>query len=129
MSKPFEPPRAPGADEFSSRIGVRDRIRGELHVGDCVRIDGVIRGDIDQIAPHARVSVGPDAHIRGSVRIHSIWIEGQVTGEIEASGHVDIGPGAVVDANIAYGTLRIGAGAEVNGRLRCPEAELRADEP
>lgn len=118
----------PRPSEVTSTIGAQDRIRGELHVGGCVRIDGVVRGDIEHIGPRAGVILGPGGHVRGNVRLHSIWIEGQLIGTIEADGHVDIAPGAVVHADIAYGTLRIGAGAEVSGRLRCPEAELRADE-
>jgi len=129
MSRSQQPPRAPGPAEVTSTIGARDRIRGELHVGGCVRIDGVIRGDIEHIGPDARVIVGTGGYVQGDVRVHSIWIRGQVLGKIEAAGHVDIAADAVVHADITYGTLRIGAGAAVTGRLRCPEAELRADDP
>lgn len=118
----------PGGGEITSTIGASDRIRGELHVGGCVRIDGVVRGDIDCIGSRARLILGPESHVRGNVKIHSIWIEGQLIGDIEAEGHVEIAPGAMVQADIRYGTLSIGAGAQVTGRLRCPMAELRADE-
>jgi len=128
MSRSPQSPRPPGPADVTSTIGANDRIRGELHVGGCVRIDGVIRGDIEHIGPESRVIIGPGGYVRGDARLHSIWIEGQLLGTIEASGHVDIASGAVVHADITYGTLRIGAGAAVTGRLRCPEAELRADD-
>lgn len=129
MSKQPDTPRRPIAPEITSTLGVRDRVRGELHVGGCVRIDGVVRGDIEHIGPHASVILGAEAHVRGNVRLHSIWIEGQLIGDIEASGHVDIAPGAVVEADIRYGTLSIGAGAEVTGQLSCLVSALREEEP
>lgn len=128
MSKSPQTPRSPGPGEVTSTIGAQDRVRGDLHVGGCVRIDGVVRGDIDHIGPGAVAIIGPRGHVRGNVRLHSIWVEGQLVGDIQAEGHVEIAPGAVVSADIAYGTLRISAGAEVNGHLRCPQAELRTDE-
>lgn len=128
MNKPVQSPRMPSAAEVSSNIGSHDRIRGDLHVGGCVRIDGVIRGNIDHIGPYASVILGSGGHVRGNARLHSIWIEGQFVGDIQATGHVDIAPGAVVHADIRYGTLRIGAGAEVIGRVHCPETDLRADD-
>ncbi len=73
--------------------------------------------------------IGASGHVRGDIRVHSVWIEGQVIGSIEATGHVDIAPTATVAADISYGTLRIGAGAHVDGRLRCPYAEPEIDEP
>jgi len=128
MSKSPQTPRSPGPGEVTSTIGAQDRVRGDLHVGGCVRIDGVIRGNVDHLDPHATAIVGPRGHVSGSIRVRNVWIEGQVVGDVRADGHVEIAPGAVVKGDIAYGTLRLSAGAEVNGQLRCARAEMRADE-
>lgn len=128
MSNPAVIRRPPAAAEITSTIGGTDRIRGELHVGGCARVDGVIRGSVERGSDTAQLVVGPGGHVRGDIRVHDAWIEGQVVGRIEATGHVDIAATATVEADIDYGTLRISAGAEVNGALRCPATELRADE-
>lgn len=128
MSRNRQPHALPGGSEVTSTIGRKDRVRGELHVGGCVRIEGIVRGSIEPIGDDARAIIVHGAHLEGRVRLHSIWIEGEVVGDIEASGHVDIAPGAVVHADISYGSLSIGAGAEVVGRLHCPWAEWRAEQ-
>lgn len=129
MSDPYAVPRPPTSGEITSTIAVEDRVRGELHVGGCARVDGVLRGSIERSGGDwPRLVIGASGHVRGDIRVHSVWIEGQVVGSIEATGHVDIAPTARVAADISYGTLRIGAGARVDGQLRCPRAELRADE-
>lgn len=115
--------RRPAAAEITSVIGAEDRIRGELHVSGCARIDGVVRGSIERQGDQACVIVGTSGHVRGDIHVHSIWIEGQVLGTIEAAGHVEIAATASVEADIRYGTLGIAAGAQVSGRLRCPRAE------
>lgn len=115
--------RQPAATEITSTIGVEDRVRGELHVSGCARIGGVVRGSIVRHGNEACVIVGTSGHVRGDVRVHSIWIEGQVVGTIEATGHVEIAATATVEADISYGTLGIAAGAQVSGQLHCPRAE------
>lgn len=115
--------RRPTAAEITSIIGVEDRVRGELHVSGCARIDGVIRGSVERHGSRARAIVGTSGHVRGEIHVHSIWIDGQVIGTIEAEGHVEIAATATVEADISYGTLSIAAGAQVSGRLRCPRAE------
>lgn len=115
--------RRPSAAEITSIIGAEDRVRGELHVSGCARIDGVIRGNVERHGNLACAIVGASGHVRGDIHVHSIWIEGQVIGTIEATGHVEIAATATVEADISYGTLGIAAGAQVSGRLRCPRAE------
>lgn len=128
MSNPAVIRRPPAAGEITSTIGAADRIRGEFHVGGCARVDGVVRGSIERGNDGSRLVIGPGGYVRGDIRVHDVWIEGQVVGRVEATGHVDIAATATVEADIEYGTLQIGAGAEVNGTLRCPATELRTDE-
>lgn len=109
--------RRPAAAEITSVIGVEDRVRGELHVAGCARIDGVLRGSVERHGDRAWLVVGTSGHVRGDLRVHSVWIEGQVIGTIEATSHVEIAETATVDADIHYGTLTIAAGAQVSGRL------------
>lgn len=109
--------------EVTSIVGAGDRIRGELHVAGCARIDGVVRGNIERHGNDACAIVSPGGHVRGDIHVHSIRIEGQVVGRVEATGHVEIAASATVDADLQYGTLAIAAGAQVNGRLYGPWSE------
>ena len=70
----------PRPNEITTRIGAPDRVRGELHVGGCARIDGVVRGSIERASDTSRAILGPGGHIRGEIRVHSIWIDGEVVG-------------------------------------------------
>lgn len=107
----------------TSVVGAGDRIRGELHVAGCARIDGVVRGSIERHGNDACAIVSAGGHVRGDIHVHSIRIEGQVVGRVEATGHVEITASATVDADLQYGTLTIAAGAQVNGRLYGPLSE------
>lgn len=115
--------RRPATAEITSVIGAEDRVRGELHVSGCARVDGVVRGSIERHGDQACLIIGTSGHVRGDIHVHSIWIEGQVVGTIEAVGHVEIAATASIEADISYGTLSIAAGAQVSGRLRCPRTE------
>jgi len=109
--------RSAGNADITSTVAARDRIRGDCHVGGGLRIDGVMHGDIKPGGPDSAVIVGPDGYVEGNLRAARMRIDGQVKGAIAVDGHLDIGAGAVVAADIRYATLSIAAGAAVSGVL------------
>ena len=120
------------ADEFrhandsdmTSKIGQRDRTRGDFHVGGGLRVEGVVRGNILAAEDDASLIVCPRARVEGDVRIGRARIEGHVTGTVTVIGHLDILDGGVVEGDVHYGSIAIASGARVTGVLSSRRSEL-----
>lgn len=110
--------------DITSTLGERDRVRGDLHVGGGVRIEGVVRGNIVAASEESSLVVAPRARIEGDVQIGRARIEGHVTGSVNVSGHLDVLDGGVIEGDVHYGSIAIAAGARVSGVLSSRRAEL-----
>lgn len=105
--------------DVTSILGRRDRTRGDLHVSGGLRVDGVVRGNIEPGGNDAAVLVSPGGHVEGRIRAQRVRVEGHVTGAMIIEGHVDVMARAVIEGDISYGSMSIAPGAVVNGRVRC----------
>lgn len=110
--------------DITSIIGVRDRIRGDFHVGGGLRVDGVIRGNVVAASDDAVLIVSPNARIEGDIHVVRARLDGHVTGTVTVDGHLDVRAGAIIEGDVRYGSMAIHPGAAITGAL-CP---LRIDE-
>ena len=101
--------------EVTSTIGERERTRGDVHVGGCLRVDGIVRGNIESTSDQSSLILSPHARIEGDVSVHRARIEGHVTGTMTIEGHLDVLTGAVIEGDVRYRSMTIEAGATVNG--------------
>jgi len=106
-------------EDVTSILGRRDRTRGDVHVSGGLRVDGVVRGNIEPGGNDAAVLVSPGGHVEGRIRAQRVRVEGHVSGSMIIEGHVDVMPRAVIEGDISYGSMSIAAGAVVNGRVHC----------
>ena len=63
------------------------------------------------------LTVGEQGVIEGSVRLGQLVLNGTITGDVEVSQRVELGPTARVEGNLRYSVLEMAGGARVNGRL------------
>jgi len=112
-------------DDITSILGQRDRTRGDLHVTGGVRVDGVVRGNIEPVSVESAVIVSRTGSVQGNIRVQRARVAGRVKGDLVVDGHLDLLASAVVEGNVSYGSMTIEAGADVNGQLTrlVPEAE------
>lgn len=89
------------------------KVTGNLTSEGEVQIDGVIDGDVKS----ARLSVGQNGKIVGSVQAERALIRGRVEGQIRAQ-EVTLTRTAQVKGDIYHDTLSIEPGAQLDGHCR-----------
>ena len=109
--------------EGSTVIGKSVTIRGELSGNEDLYMDGDIEGTIT-LQEHA-LTVGPNARVMADIQVRDIIVYGKVTGNLHATGRVDLRHSAVVNGDIFGGRLSIEDNAMVKGRveLKAPESK------
>lgn len=87
-------------------------VKGNLHCTNDLRIDGKLEGDL---VGEAKVVLGPQGELKGSIRGQQVVIEGTVEGDIVAQESLYIKETGVVKGNITTHKLIIEDGATFNG--------------
>ncbi len=102
------------AAEGSTVIGKTITIRGELSGAEDLFMDGTIEGSIT--LPESRLTVGPNGRVKANLRARDIIIFGQVSGNVEATGSVDLRQSAALEGDITAARLAIEENATIQGR-------------
>lgn len=109
--------------EGSTVIGKSVSIKGELSGNEDLYIDGDIEGTIT--LPDHALTVGPNARVLADIRVRDVIVFGKVTGNIHATGRVDLRHSAVVNGDIFGGRLSIEENAMVKGKVELKAGEQR----
>jgi cytoskeletal protein CcmA (bactofilin family) len=108
----------------STVIGKSVVIRGELSGSEDLYIDGDVEGTIT--LPESRLTIGPNAHVRADIGVRDVIIFGHLTGNVQATGRVDLRQSALVKGDILAGRLSIEESAVLTGRV---ELKVTAETP
>jgi cytoskeletal protein CcmA (bactofilin family) len=107
-----------------SLIGEGTMIRGELHFGDGLRIDGEVIGDVYAPAGSRSILViSEKARVSGKVRAGHIIINGTVEGPVESDELLELQPKARIYGDVRYQTLEMHQGATIDGEIKPLKAE------
>ena len=101
--------------EGSTLIGKSVSIRGELSGSEDLFLDGRFEGTIN--LSESRLTVGPNAEVTADLNVRDVIIFGHLTGNIQASGRVDLRQSAFVGGDISAGRLSIEESAILKGRV------------
>ena len=111
------------ASAIPSIISTDLKITGNLESSGDIQVDGVVNGDISS----RTLTIGEEAHVKGSVLSESVRVCGRVSGEIKSTSVV-LAKTARVEGDIAHQSLAIEAGAFVEGNIRRLEPETAKNE-
>lgn len=115
--------------DITSEISAHERVRGDIYIGEGLRLAGVVRGNIEALGSDSGLIIAASGRIEGRVQVARVRIEGTVIGNLQVDGHVEITASAVIEAEIiSYGSITIAHGAHVDARLRCRHAEFNEHE-
>src|SRR5258708_37495586 len=89
--------------EGSTVIGKSVVIRGELSGSEDLYIDGDVEGTVT--LPESRLTIGPNARVRADIHVRDVIIFCHLTGNVQATGRVDLRQSALVNGDILAGTL------------------------
>jgi len=101
--------------EGSTVIGKSVIIRGEISGKEDLYLDCDTEGTIT--LPENRLTLGPDARVVANVTVRDLVVFGTLTGNVQASGRVDLRQSASVTGDIVAGRLSIEESAMLKGRV------------
>ena len=114
--KKQKPRRATG--QFDTLISSRTTIEGDVHFSGGLHVDGKIRGRvIAEEGSDAVVRVSEVGEITGDVIAPHIIINGEVSGDVRSSAHLELAEKASITGNVYYKLVEMAMGASVNGNL------------
>jgi cytoskeletal protein CcmA (bactofilin family) len=101
--------------EGSTVIGKSVVIRGGLSGNEDLFIDGDVEGTVT--LPDSSLTIGPNARVKADVSAREVIIFGHLTGNVKATGRVDLRQSALVNGDILAGRLSIEDSAVLTGRV------------
>lgn len=113
---------APAAeqDKVNTLIGVGTEIKGSVKATGGIRIDGRVDGEI---LHEGDLIIGEEGVVEANIKTRNATVAGEVRGNIEASGRVEIVSTGKVLGDIVVTTLIINEGAVFDGHCQMRQAE------
>lgn len=110
--------RDKSAAPLESLIGPSVTIRGDVEFTGGVHLEGRVLGNLRMVPDGgAALEIIEGAVVEGEVRARQASINGRVQGDVTVGGRLVLGPKAVVEGNVYYGSIEMAAGARITGKL------------
>src|ERR1700676_4768648 len=102
-------------ENIPARIGKSVVIRGEVKGSEDLFVDGRIEGTIS--LSDSRLTIGPNAVLAADLTARDVLVQGQVQGNIIASGRVELRAGCAVTGDVRALRLAIEDNAVFRGKV------------
>lgn len=103
--------------KIGTLIGRDTEIVGDVRFSGGLHIDGSVKGNVIGAGDDAVLMVSEHGRIEGEVRVPDVILNGAVSGDVHASGRIELAPQAKVNGNVYYSLIEMAMGAAVNGSL------------
>jgi cytoskeletal protein CcmA (bactofilin family) len=110
--------------EGSTVIGKSVVVRGDISGKEDLYLDCDIEGTIT--LPENQLTVGPDARIVADVTVRDLIVFGRLTGNVHATGRVDLRQSASLTGDIVAGRLSIEESAVLKGRVELKTGDAQS---
>jgi cytoskeletal protein CcmA (bactofilin family) len=114
-------------DNQPARIGKSVVIRGEVKGSEDLFVDGRIEGTIT--LTESRLTIGPNAVLAADLTAKDVLVQGQVQGNIIASGRVELRSGCQVVGDVRALRLAIEDNAIFRGKVDLTQTATGAAKP
>ena len=115
---PFTGKSSASTQNDTTLISAGTLIEGDITFTGTLEVEGRVIGEIRAGAdPHAVVRVLPGGQVLGSIWSPIVVVNGEVSGNVQSSEHVELAAAAVVHGDVQYSLIEMTRGAQVNGRL------------
>jgi len=101
--------------EGSTVIGKSVIVRGELSGNEDLFLDGDLEGTIT--LTESRLTLGPNARVKADLKVRDLIVLGHLTGNVRASGRIELRQSAMVSGDIFASRLSIEESAIIKGRV------------
>jgi cytoskeletal protein CcmA (bactofilin family) len=109
-----------------ARIGKTVVICGEVKGGEDLIVDGRVEGTVN--LSENRLTIGPSANVAADLCAKDILIMGHVTGNVVASGRVELRAGCSVEGDIRALRLAVEDNALFRGKVDLTQAAVKTAE-
>jgi cytoskeletal protein CcmA (bactofilin family) len=107
-------------NEGSTVIGKSVVVRGELSGNEDLYLDGDLEGTIT--LTESRLTLGPNARVKADLNVRDLVVFGRLTGNVRATGSIDLRQSAVVSGDLVASRLSIEESALIQGRVELTTA-------
>jgi cytoskeletal protein CcmA (bactofilin family) len=109
------------ADGTVAAIGKSVQIRGEVTGSEDLMVDGDVEGTITLL--NSRLTIGPNAHVAANVSAKDVVLLGQLSGNVSATGRVELRAGCNLVGDISAARLSIEEKAVFRGKVEPLQSE------
>ena len=109
------------AEGTAASIGKSVQIYGEVKGSEDLIVDGTIEGTIT--LNDSRLTIGPNANVQANVSARDVVLLGALTGDVIASGRVELRAGSNLKGDIRAARLSIEENAIFSGKVDLSAAE------
>lgn len=102
---------------LDSLIGQGTEVKGDVHFSGVLHVDGTVEGALIATGSEDVITISENGHIVGRIQVANVIVNGQVEGDIEASGKIEVASRARINGNIYYKNIEMETGAQINGQL------------
>jgi cytoskeletal protein CcmA (bactofilin family) len=102
-------------DTAAAVIGKSVQIRGEVKGSEDLMVDGHVEGTITLI--DSRLTIGPNARVAANVSAKDLILLGQLSGNVLATGRVELRDGCNLIGDISAARLVIQESASFRGKV------------
>jgi len=106
-----------------ARIGKTVVIRGEVKGNEDLIVDGRVEGTV--CLSESRLTIGPNANVAADLSALDVLVLGQVTGNIVASGRVELRAGCTVEGDIRALRLAVEDNAIFRGKVDLSQTAIK----
>jgi cytoskeletal protein CcmA (bactofilin family) len=104
--------------ELQTIIGPAVTVHGDVTWSGGLHVEGRVLGRLCLAPGHeGNLSVASPALIDGDVEATHANLDGRVRGDVRVSGSLALGPRAVIEGNVRYGSIEMAAGARIIGKM------------
>ena len=111
-------------DSAVAIIGKSVQIRGEVNGSEDLVVDGHVEGTITLV--ESRLTIGPNAHVAANVSAKDVILLGQLSGNVTATGKVELRDGCDLVGDISAARLSIEESAVFRGKVEPTQGEKAA---
>lgn len=104
--------KLPRMDRVDTIIGKETEFKGTVRSQGVLRVDGKVEGEISH---NGDVVVGEHGSVVANIRARHVAIAGEVRGNIEADGRLELVSSARLHGDIRVGQLVVADGAQFQG--------------
>jgi cytoskeletal protein CcmA (bactofilin family) len=104
-----------GYGKVETIIGEGTEIRGTIQSTGVVRLDGYMEGTVEH---KGDLIIGPKGRINATIKTQGLAVAGEVRGDIDVEGKLELLPGARLYGDIRCGHLVVHQGAMFHGHSR-----------